>query len=256
MSKVYPLAKLQKRVEGDNVTDVWRIQVNAYGKRAKESGWEVWVALNEFVCATLGTLIGLPIPPFAMLEKRNASGRESLWFSSLSYTKEGENLPAINPAVVYSELPDICAGVIVFDLWIANMDRHDKNLSFDPNVVPKRLNVFDHSHALFGLDGVSRLTRLADKFTLTATAESRSCRNCLMDYLSDFLLLENWIKRITALPLFQLSDTCRHAEELGLINDSERRLLLEFLIRRRKILRELLYDNRAEFPAMISDLLS
>lgn len=252
MSKVYPLAKVHKRVIGDNVTEVWTIQVNAYGKKAKESGWQAWMTANEYVSATLGTLIGLPIPPFAMLEKTTAGTRESLWFSSLSYLKEGENLPAVNPNVAYASLPEVCAGVIVFDLWIANCDRHDRNLSFDPNTAPKRLNVFDHGHALFGIVGAARLTRLMDKFTLAETADSGAFRHCLMDQLDDAMRLKNWIDRINALPRFQISDVCANAFVLGLIDRDESRLLLEFLVRRRRMLRELLTANLGQFPALTS----
>lgn len=252
MSKVYPLAKVQKRVIGDNVTEVWTIQVNAYGKKATDMGWQAWMTANEYVSATLGSLIGLPIPPFAMLEKTTAGTRESLWFSSLSYLKKGENLPAVNPSMAYANLPEVCAGVIVFDLWIINTDRHDRNLSFDPNTVPKRLNVFDHGHALFGLFGAARLTRLMDKFTLIEPVESGAFRHCLMDQLSDAGLLRNWINRINMLPQFQIADACSNAATLGLINRDESRLLLEILLRRRRVLRELLTANLGQFPALTS----
>lgn len=212
------------------------------------------VTVNEYVSATLGTLIGLPIPPFAMLEKQTGGKRESLWFSSLSYTKEGENLPAVIPSVAFSHLRDVCEGVIVFDLWIANTDRYDGNLSFDPSVSPKRLNVFDHSHALFGLDGTARLARLVDKFTLTEAAESGSNRHCLMDEVTDFLGFGRWVNRITAIPQFQITDACKNAETLGLIDAHEGKWLLDFLLRRRRILRNLLESNWSEFPAITKRL--
>jgi hypothetical protein len=247
MSKVYPLAKLQKKVVGDNVTDVWHIQVNAYGKRVKDSGSQAWVASNDYVCATLGTLLGLPIPPFAMLEKRSATARESLWFASLSYLKEGEDLPPVIPSVAYANLPEICAGVVIFDLWVANTDRHDRNLSFDPNTSPKRLNVFDHSHALFGIEGPARLTRMMNKFTLVETAETGAFRHSLMDQLDDPECFTNWLNRIGSIPQFQISDACRNAESMGIIDADERRLLLEFLLRRRRFLREMIVSNFREF---------
>ena len=250
MSKVYPLAKVQKPVVGQGVTDLWMIQVNAYGKPVKNAGWQAWVSVNEYVSATLGTLIGLPIPPFAMLEKQTAGKRESLWFASLSYTKEGENLPPIFPRVVFSLLPDICYGVIVFDLWIANTDRYERNLSFDPSVSPKRLNVFDHSHALFGLEGEARLKRLVEQFTLTELAESGANRHCLMDQVTDFNGFGFWVNRITQVPQFQIVDACKNAEALGLIDASERQSLLDFLLRRRRILRDLLDKNCKQFTSL------
>lgn len=252
MSKVYPLAKVQKKVIGDNVTEVWHLQVNAYGKRVKDAGWQAWVTANEYICAALGTLIGLPIPPFAMLEKRDATKRESLWFASLSYLKDGENLPPIIPSKVYEHLPKICAGVAVFDLWIANTDRHDGNLSFDPNASPKRLNVFDHSHALFGIEGPTRLAKLVHRFTLLEAAESGAFRHCLLDQLADSGDFDNWINRIIGLPNYQITDACRNAASLGLITDAERRLVLDFLLRRRRVLGDLIDTNMHEFPNITS----
>ncbi len=144
-------------------------------------------------------------------------------------------------------LPDLCCGVIVFDLWIANTDRHDGNLSFDPNVSPKRLNVFDHSHALFGLEGAQRLERFVNAFTLTESAESGTNRHCLLDQVTDLSGFGYWVDRINLLPKFQIIDACKNAESLGLIDAAERKSLLAFLLGRRKILRHLMETNSEQF---------
>ena|ERR1017187_1171006 len=138
---VYALAKQIKKVSAQGTAETWYLELLAIGKKAKSGGWQAWFPANEYICGTLGTFIGLPIPPFAMLEKRSGSVMESLWFASLDYRLAGEDMPEIHPPTVFSQLDDICLGVILFDLWIANTDRHTDNLSFDPSISPKRLNV-------------------------------------------------------------------------------------------------------------------
>jgi hypothetical protein len=123
MSKVYALAKQTKRVSPSGISESWWLEILAVGKKVKASGFEVWFPANEYISASLGTFIGLPVPPFVMLEKRNSSGQESLWFASLDYRLAGEDMPDIVPEIVFKELEDTCMGVILFDLWVANTDR-------------------------------------------------------------------------------------------------------------------------------------
>jgi hypothetical protein len=153
-------------------------------------------------------------------------------------------------------VPDVCAGVIVLDLWLANTDRHEKNLSFDPSATPKRLNVFDHSHALFGIEGHTRLLRLVDKFTLTERADPGANRHCLIDLFDNFDLFDKWLSRIEKLPNFQIQDACTQASELGVISREERILAIDFLLRRRRLMRAILHENYMEFPSVKTPPLS
>lgn len=250
MSRGYALAKQVKKISGSNVTDAWWLEILAVGKKVNAPGWQQWVAANEYISATLGSLIGLPVPPFVMLEKRTGGRQESLWFASLDYRLAGEQMPPVDPDEVFEHVPDVCAGVIALDLWIANTDRHENNLSFEPTT--KRLNVFDHSHSLFGIEGGGRLTRLADSFTLTEVAESGANRHCLIDKLDDLGRLDNWLGRIEKLPNFQIVDACTHALDLGIIESGERQIAIDFLLRRRRLLRELFHANSRVFPSLVS----
>lgn len=223
----------------------------AVGKPVKHSGTCLWVAANEFISGTLGTFIGLPIPPFVMLQPRPNAAEQTKWFASLDYRLAGEDMPPIDPAEVYAEAPEICAGVIVFDLWIANMDRYDRNLSFDRTTTPKRLNVIDHGHALFGINGgTQRLISLLDKFTLNEDVESGANRHCLIDQIDDFYLFKKWTDRINGLPAFQIEDACNQALELGIIDPGERDSVLDFLLRRRNLLGEMLLKNWEAFTSV------
>jgi hypothetical protein len=138
VSKVYSLAKQARRVTPAGITETWWLEILAVGKKVKSLGFEVWIPANEYLSASLGTFLGLPIPPFAMLEKRTTQGVESSWFASLDYRLTGEDMPEIDPETVYGEVQDLCFGVLAFDLWIANTDRHVSNLSFDPTTSPKQ----------------------------------------------------------------------------------------------------------------------
>ena len=47
-------------------------------------------------------------------------------------------------------LPDVCTGIVLFDVLIANCDRHDDNLVVDNDIAPREIYVYDHDIALFG----------------------------------------------------------------------------------------------------------
>src|SRR3990170_1752400 len=47
-------------------------------------------------------------------------------------------------------LPQICSGILLFDLLVANSDRHVGNLKVDDPDNPLEIDVFDHDRALFG----------------------------------------------------------------------------------------------------------
>lgn len=250
MSKVYALAKQVEQVQPSTSTEAWWLEILAVGKRLKSGGYQVWVPANEYISAVLGTVLGLPIPPFAMLEKRTSQGQESLWFASLDCRLAGESMAEIDPETVFAAMPDICFGIMLFDIWVANTDRHVENLSFDSSVSPKRLNVFDHSHALFGLTGPERLDKYKEGFILTSTVPTdvRPTKHCLLESVKDASGFAKWAERILEIPEFVVRDACENAHELGLIDEKEKNKVLEFLLFRRDNIKCFLTKNWDKFP--------
>lgn len=246
MSKVYSLAKIAKPV-GTGVSKSYWLELFAVGKRTNHCRYFV---ANELIGARLGSFLGLPIPPFALLQMK---GETEVWFSSVDYRLTGHSLPPIDPTDCVKEFPSLSTGIILFDLWIANTDRHTGNLNMDisPSKSP-RLNVFDHGHALFSFDGESRLNNLLNEFAITEKTESGANRHCLLDELNTSDWFDDWYERIEALPKFVISDTCESLIEDGILSDKEAGLATSFLVKRQQNLRDLVRKNQGEFQSIIS----
>ena len=128
---------------------------------------------NEVVCGEIGRFLGLPVPPAGVVYTPKG---DDLFYASLDFNLTGNALPPVNVTKCVSVLPRESAGVLLFDILIANSDRHGRNLSVDFSAKPPRMNIFDHGHALFGKDagnGVARLEKLSDR--LGVSAGSRTC---------------------------------------------------------------------------------
>jgi hypothetical protein len=80
---------------------------------------------NELVCARLGAAIGLPMPAYAIVERDGEP-----YFASLDFNIEGQQLPPFNVPRITNEQPALVCGILVFDIWTLNSDRHDTNIAF------------------------------------------------------------------------------------------------------------------------------
>ena len=101
---------------------------------------------NELICGELGRLLRLPVPPMGIV----TSATHQPMIASLDFNLTGNSLPPVDVVKCENELSELSAGLLIFDIWIANCDRHRKNFSVDFLTKPPQMNVFDHSHALLG----------------------------------------------------------------------------------------------------------
>jgi hypothetical protein len=113
---------------------------------------------NELICSRIGQFVGLPLPPSGIVG--GASGVVS--FASLDFNLTGTSLPPIDVKKCWQVFPDVATGIVLFDIVIANSDRHASNLSADFSGAPPLMNVFDHSHALLGYQAGQGAKRLQD----------------------------------------------------------------------------------------------
>ena len=184
---------------------------------------------NEFICAKLGTAIGLPIPPFAL--SKYTDGAKRLLFSSLDFNPAGMRLPPVLPELCMQHLPFLCAGVIVFDAWIANEDRHEENLAVDKILAPKTMRIFDHDNALFGgrkLSGIVRLEALRDAVAITDQRITGGTEHCLLPHLTSDSHLETWVNRIECLDDWIIPDAVNTMVDRG-ISTKEGKVAIDFL---------------------------
>lgn len=221
---------------------------------AKTDGQDAPYCLaNEVVCAELGRLLGLPIPPYTLVDlpaKPPTRPVPIRAFSSLDFALQGVRLPPVDPAECVRLVPDLCAGVALFDVLVINTDRHAGNLAMDTSG-PPRLAVYDHSHALLGdvrgqavqrLEAASRI--LGCDGTLTGPNTQ-----CLLSALTNDLHFDKWLGRIEAIPDFVIDDLVAAAKELG-CTGGEGDSLAAFLKDRRSNVRQIIQAHQASFPGI------
>lgn len=207
---------------------------------------------NEMICGELGRFLRLPVPPLGVVAE---AGGEA-WFASLNFNLTGNDLPPVRPSECVRLLPWLSTGVLLFDIWIANLDRNRKNLALDWLSTPPLLSVFDHSHALFGYaksEGEARLAQHAQTLGISwrtgEPLESGRHRHCLLDAVNSDAHFDEWMKRIESTPDFYIEEVCQDAQPYGMTT-AEGQAAAGFLKTRRDTIRKLVNDHRAEFTAI------
>ena len=180
--------------------------------------------VDEYICARLGMAIGLPVPPGAIV--RDGAG---IAYVAWRFGVPGAGRPPpVVPADLIKYHPDLSAGIVAFDHWIYNDDRHAENLAFTPPDIPPA--VFDHERALLGTSMAGVPARL---LALTDTAPAPGCLAAL---LPDADRLRSWIERISSVPDGLIRSTCMEAVAYGGIDLVEATMAAMFLIHRRETL--------------------
>lgn len=201
------------------------------------------ILANEYVAAELARLLRLPLPP-SFVGRIPKTGE--LTFCSLNANMKGGSLPPIDAAAAVAAEPDLCTGVLVFDMWIVNGDRHGKNISYQAQREPHKLTIFDHSHALFfhGQYNSGNRGRLGIEGHLPGTN-----RHCLLDALDTDGHLDNWVQRVQGVSDGMIREILDEAEGLGL-NPIFVREGGDFLKGRRDELDTLIRSRKVEFKGI------
>lgn len=214
--------------------------------------WEYspFCRVNEFVAAEIGRALRLPIPAYAM--SRADTGRE--YFSSLDFNFDRDQLPPVEPDCCWKHLPFLSTGVVMFDVLIANCDRHDENLVVDHVIRPTAMQVFDHDQALLGggdpsLRGTERLEKLVNSLGISGGTITGGNRHCLLDHIDSNEHFEAWIRRITSLQDWFIDDVCREVQQYG-ATKAEALAIAGFLKGRRNDFEGLIKRNRDDFRGM------
>ncbi len=201
---------------------------------------------NEYICAKIGSALGLPIPPFAITTA--ADSNVKVMFTSLDFNPGAVRLPPVDPQTCVEKLHSLCVGVVVFDIWIANEDRHDENLAVDKLGNPKSMRVFDHDQALFGgcnEIGIPRLVKLRDRLGITGSNVTGGNPHCLAPFFQSDLYFETWVDRVQSIPEWIIVEACRAMMRVALTKQ-EVDAAIDFLLYRRKIIHELVFRKLCE----------
>jgi hypothetical protein len=194
---------------------------------------------NEFICNELGRTLGLPLPPGFVIDDGG-----TLWFGSLNFNQAGQRLPPADAAALAQHDPDLAAGIVIFDSWIVNPDRHTSNYSFDR--VTGESYLFDHGHAFFhGVDGRT--------FLEAARQVSKACGHSLAGNLVDVSGMRTWIDRIAQLPEYRIRQIVAAALQISLPVADEQ-FCIDYLLQRRRDLKQLISQDRGCFPGIPQQL--
>lgn len=180
------------------------------------------------------------------------SGRSKGMFASLKFTGTDTDPDDSRPEVCVKLLPRLCTGILLFDILIANSDRHEGNVAVDDPDKPTRIHVFDHDRAIFGIwdgDGRKRLRELHDRLGCSGGSKTSGNTHCFLKHLDTSEHFIEWIERIERIPKWFLRDICEEVIGCG-IKASEARAAFEFLNLRRRGFRDLINSHRDKFESI------
>lgn len=194
---------------------------------------------NELICGALARMLLLPVPPGFIVERDGTP-----YHVSLDFNLTGHALPPANPRRLVTEHPGLACGILLFDSWILNHDRHDENVAYDSGT--KRVQLFDHSHAL--LPGRFNRDWLEYNEELLGIGD-----HCLKGEVVSLDGMQEWHDRIMAVPEYYIEAIVDSAVDVGLPRN-EAESCKEFLFLRRERLLDLVSDHLQEFPLVQPDL--
>jgi len=193
---------------------------------------------NEFICGRLGLLIGLPVPPGTVVTTDDGKlAYVSLWFGP-----KGEPSPPLDPRKFVEDNPSTAAGVVAFDCWIGNPDRHQHNLAYVRGEPKIPVTVFDHSHALLGIQTGAAVQRLRE------TIDEPLISGILRQHLTSSEEFEDWANRISAVSNELIRDICHTVIHPDGITTEECTAAAKFLIHRKDRVLEQLRGSKGRMP--------
>jgi uncharacterized tellurite resistance protein B-like protein len=209
---------------------------------AKTSTPELPLAVvNELICADLARAVRLPIPPSFLVHDKDAKP----YHVSLNFHLSGEDLPPADAAAIATDFPELACGVILFDMWVCNSDRHASNIAYDKAM--KQVTLFDHSHAfLHGQQGKTFLENLRSQPAIGG--------HCLASQIMKVDGFKTWQDRISAVPEFYIREAVQQTVGIGTMTADLAIFATDYLLDRRKRLPELIQAHRALFPKVELDL--
>jgi len=195
-----------------------------------------FAVVNELICSCLSRAIILPGPPGFIIANDNVPH-----YVSMDFNLAGQQLPPVDPELLIELQPSFAAGVITFDIWVLNDDRHEENLSHF--VSAQKVQAFDHAHCFF--NGTNR--NAAHQYLEDNRGALGINGHCLLPFFDRIDLMLDWINRIERVPDFYIDEVVKSTVALGL-PETEVGYCSEYLRHRRDALRGLITQNRASFP--------
>lgn len=218
---------------GQGATVSEHIGVSGIAKKASAN--LPFTIANELICMSLARAVMLPIPPGFIVEKDDVP-----YYVSMNFNLAGEDLPPADARKIVTNHGSMAWGIILFDIWVANSDRHKRNIAYDE--AGDKIQIFDHSHAFFhdANDPKAKLEGLSDDLGIGE-------KHILAQQVTTLDGMPEWVDKFGAIPRFYIEEVIRSAVGVGLPQESVQ-ACTEFLCERKDRLRELVENNLEQFP--------
>lgn len=197
---------------------------------------------NELLCNTLAHAVRLPAPPGFLIDDEDGEP----YFATLNFLLTGEDLPPADAAALVAAHPSLAWGIVLFDVWVVNGDRHRQNIAYDQDT--GRVLIFDHSHAfLRGTDGRQVLERQEEELGIS--------NHCLAGEICSLNGFDDWVERIEGIPEFLICETMGDIGELSDLGEEDVDWCTSYLLKRRARLHEIVMQHSEQaFPKLELDL--
>jgi hypothetical protein len=205
---------------------------------AKDDSTERYSVVNEYICSRVAAAVGLPVPPGTIAKKADGTNM----FVSLRFTAGPTSLPPVDPAELAADHPEIAAGIVAFDCWVGNWDRHNGNIAYVRGV--SGISIFDHGRTLLRTpngEGESAIDRWRDEPHLHNAS-------ALLQYVDDYKQLDRWSERLSLVTPELIGDACVTAARLGACNLAEAQAVERFLEHRKTRIIGYLSARRGMLP--------
>jgi hypothetical protein len=208
--------------------------ISGIGKRV--SGLSPYAAQNEYIAGRLALCVGLPVPPGVLSRYRDGSPA----YISLQFGDHTEILPPVIPGELVSRRPDVAAGIVAFDCWVANEDRHESNIWYSEEY-PTPM-VFDFDDALLGAEKLTGMARLASLENVPVVG------GCIAPLIEDWSHFRVWTARIAAVRDDIIAGICDDVRRTGILTVEECSATERFLVARKSSLMYLLNKGSSSMP--------
>jgi hypothetical protein len=224
---------------GDGSNVQFNVAVLTKAKRSNTNPYEV---ANELLCLRLGLAMGLPIPLGMILERDH-----EVYYASLHVAVAGEKLPPATEddldAIAANE--SLACGIVMFDSWILNEDRHVGNISYIDET--RSTYLIDHGRAFLDRTGRSYLQSQQDNLAIGD--------HCLADRITSLWAFDEWHKTMMGIPATFIKQSVSLAATIGL-PESDVGFCTQYLLDRRERLPWIFSEHhKTAFPNLNEGLL-
>jgi hypothetical protein len=193
-----------------------------------------WGVVNDYISSALGMSIGLPVPPGTLIQLHD----KEYAYVSLGFSIKGDRLPPVIFEKFVEERPWEATGIIAFDQWISNSDRHDENIGYHDKF---GVAVFDHDLTLL-MRSVEDPGGVLRKFE-----DAEVERHDLAPYMKTAGYFESWSNRISTVTTYEISRIVYNCRNADLITNSLAQDLVRFIEHRKSRVLDYIERTRDEY---------